>query len=260
PDPGAPPPGRVDLVVFEVGQGQALALRTAGHLVLYDAGPGWNGGSAMARVVVPWLRRHGLRPDVTVISHGDGDHAGGLEDLPWPGRLLAGEPDRVPGAAPCRAGQHWRFDGVDFRVLWPRDRDWQGNDASCVLRVDAVGASLLLTGDITKAVEYRLLGKVAPVDVLQLAHHGSASSSADAWVASLAPRWAVASVGYANRFRHPAPDLVAGLEAAGVTVLRTDRTGMIVFRLGGLDNAALVEKWRRDHGRPWHRPVGGRSW
>lgn len=260
PDPGAPPPGRVDLVVFEVGQGQALALRTAGHLVLYDAGPGWDGGSAMARVVVPWLRRHGLRPDITVISHGDGDHAGGLKDLPWPGRLLAGEPDRVPGAAPCRAGQHWRFDGVDFRVLWPRDRDWHGNDASCVLRVDAVGASLLLTGDITKAVEYRLLGKVAPVDVLQLAHHGSASSSADAWMASLAPRWAVASVGYANRFRHPAPDLVAGLEAAGVTVLRTDRTGMIVFRLGGLDNAALVEKWRRDHGRPWHRPVGGRSW
>lgn len=260
PDPGAPPPGQVDLVVFEVGQGQALALRTARHLVLYDAGPAWQGGSAMARVVGPWLRRHRLRPDITVISHGDGDHAGGLDDLPWPGRLLAGEPDRTPGAAACRAGQHWRFDGVDFRVLWPRDDGWSGNDASCVLRVDAVGASLLLTGDITTAVEYRLLGKVAPVDVLQLAHHGSPSSSADAWVRSLAPRWAVASVGYANRFQHPAADLVARLEAAGVTVLRTDRAGMIVFRLGGLDNAALITKWRQDHARPWHRPASGRSW
>ncbi|MFP1679893.1 DNA internalization-related competence protein ComEC/Rec2 [Alloalcanivorax sp. C16-2] len=261
PDPGAPPPGRVDLVVFEVGQGQVLALRTARHLVLYDVGPAWEGGSAMARVVVPWLRRHRLRPDVTVVSHGDGDHAGGLGDLPWPGRLLAGEPGRLSApATACRAGQHWRFDGVDFRVLWPRDDGWSGNDASCVLRVDAVGASLLLTGDITTAVEYRLLGKVAPVEVLQLAHHGSASSSADAWVRSLAPRWAVASVGYANRFHHPAPDLVARLEAAGVTVLRTDRTGMIVFRLGGLDNAALITKWRQDHGRPWHRPASGRYW
>ncbi|MFC6330656.1 ComEC/Rec2 family competence protein, partial [Alloalcanivorax gelatiniphagus] len=180
---------------------------------------------------------------------------------PAPGYLLSGEPRRVPGSAPCRAGQHWRFDGVDFRVLWPDRRHWTGNDASCVLRVDAAGgASVLLTRDITTAVEYRLLGSVAPVTVLQLGHHGSASSSADAWLRSLGPRWALASVGYANRFGHPDADLVRRLEAAGVTVLRTDRAGMIVFRLGGQDNAALITKWRRDHGRPWHRPARGQVW
>ena len=257
----APGYGQVDLVAFEVGQGQALALRTARHLVLYDPGPGWPGGSATGRVVVPWLRRHRLTPDLTLVSHGDNDHAGGLADLPDPGYLLSGEPRRVPGSAPCRAGQHWRFDGVDFRVLWPDRRHWTGNDASCVLRVDAAGgASVLLTGDITTAVEYRLLGSVAPVTVLQLGHHGSASSSADAWLRSLGPRWALASVGYANRFGHPDADLVRRLEAAGVTVLRTDRAGMIVFRLGGQDNAALITKWRRDHGRPWHRPARGQVW
>lgn len=256
----APGPGQVDLIMFEVGQGQALALRTARHLVLYDLGPGWQGGSATGSVLVPWLRRHRLTPDLTLVSHGDGDHAGGLADLPDPGRLLSGEPDRVPGAERCRAGQHWRFDGVDFRVLWPDRRPWTGNDASCVLRVDAGGASVLLTGDITTAVEYRLLGTVAPVTVLQLGHHGSASSSADAWVRSLQPRWALASVGYANRFGHPDAALVRRLEAAGVTVLRTDRAGMIVFRLGGPDNAALITKWRRDHERPWHRPARGQVW
>jgi competence protein ComEC len=102
-------------------------------------------------------------------------------------------------------------------------------------------------------VEYRLLGRVAPATVLQLAHHGSDSSSSTAWLRAVSPRWAVASMGYANRFDHPDPDVVERLEAAGVTLLRTDRTGMIVFRLGGPDNAALITKWRRAHGRPWHR-------
>ncbi len=253
--PGADPPGpgQVDLIVFEVGQGQAMALRTREHLVLYDLGPGWPGGSAARSVLLPWLRRHRLTPDITVVSHGDSDHAGGLPDLRHPGRLLSGEPDRVAGAEPCRAGQRWRFDGVRFEVLWPPDGEEQGNAASCVLRVDALGASVLLTGDIPKQVEYRLLGDIAPVTVLQLAHHGSDSSSGTTWLRALSPRWAVASMGYANRFNHPDPDVVDRLEAAGVTLLRTDRTGMIVFRLGGPDNAALITKWRRAHGRPWHR-------
>ena len=253
PGPAPPGHGQVDLIVFEVGQGQAMALRTRRHLVLYDLGPGWRNGSAAESVLVPWLRRHRLTPDITVVSHGDGDHAGGLGALAETGRLFSGEPDRVPGAAPCRAGQQWRFDGVLLRVIWPPDGGYSGNAASCVLRVDAMGASALLTGDIPKQVEYRLLGSVAPVTVLQLGHHGSDSSSGAAWLRQLSPRWAVASMGYANRFNHPDPDVVRRLEAAGVTLLRTDRTGMIVFRLGGPDNAALITKWRRAHGRPWHR-------
>lgn len=260
PDHAPPGPGQVDLTVFEVGQGQALALRTRHHLVLYDLGPAWRDGSAARQVLLPWLARYRIRPDVTIVSHGDRDHAGGLADLAEPGRLLSGEPDRVPGSRPCRAGQSWRFDGVTFRVVWPRDGRWRGNAASCVLRVQARGASVLLTGDITEQVEYRLLGEVAPVTVLQLAHHGSATANTRAWIEALRPRWAVASMGYANRFGHPHPDVVKRLDAAGVTLLRTDRTGMIVFRLGGLDNAALITNWRRDHGRPWHGPGRWRFW
>ena len=90
--PGDAPParGQLDLSVFVVGQGQALALRTQHHLVLYDLGPGWSGGSAAKSVLLPWLRRHGLAPDITFVSHGDGDHAGGLADLQRTGRLLSG--------------------------------------------------------------------------------------------------------------------------------------------------------------------------
>ncbi|WP_101674990.1 DNA internalization-related competence protein ComEC/Rec2 [Alloalcanivorax mobilis] len=250
-----PGPGQVDMVVFEVGQGQAIALRTRHHVLLYDVGPGWPGGSAARRVLVPWLREQRRTPTLTLVSHGDSDHAGGLADLTEVGRLLSGEPDRVPGAGQCLAGQRWQFDGVLFTVVWPpRSGAWRGNAASCVLRVQAAGASALLTGDITDQVEYRLLGSVAPVTVLQLAHHGSASANTAAWIAALEPRWAVASAGYANRFGHPNGAVIHRLREAGVTLLRTDRDGMIVFRLGGLDNAALITKWRFDHGRPWHRP------
>lgn len=259
PASAAPGVGQVDLVVFEVGQGQAIALRTAHHLVLYDLGPRWPGGSAARLTLIPWLKRFGLRPDVTVVSHGDEDHAGGLADLPHSGRLLSGEPDRVPGSAPCRAGQHWRFDGVSFRILWPRDGGPKGNAASCLLRVQAGAASALLTGDMPAEVEYRLLGSVAPVTVLQLAHHGSDSANTAPWLRSIRPRWAVASMGYANRFGFPRQDVVGRLHAAGITVLRTDRAGMIVFRLGGPDNAALITRWRRRHPRPWQEPMPGRT-
>ena len=159
----------------------------------------------------------------------------------------------VPLTSPASRAHH----GTAAVALAPppatSHKSYQGNAASCVLRVDALGASALLTGDIPKQVEYRLLGRVAPATVLQLAHHGSDSSSSTAWLRAVSPRWAVASMGYANRFDHPDPDVVERLEAAGVTLLRTDRTGMIVFRLGGPDNAALITKWRRAHGRPWHR-------
>lgn len=252
PASSAPGVGRVDMIVFEVGQGQAVALRTAHHLVLYDLGPRWPGGNAASQTLIPWLKRFRLTPDLTIVSHGDDDHAGGLPALAEPGRLLSGEPDRVPGSAPCRAGQHWRFDGVDFSILWPHHNDGlTGNSASCVLRVQAGAQSALLTGDIPRQVEYRLLGSVAPVTVLLLSHHGSNSASSAAWLRALRPRWAVASAGYANPFGHPHPAVLARLRQAGVRVLQTARSGMIVFRLGGPDNAALVTRWRRAHPRPW---------
>ncbi|MCE7521659.1 DNA internalization-related competence protein ComEC/Rec2 [Alloalcanivorax xenomutans] len=256
PQSSAPPPGQLRMTVFDVGQGQAVALRTHEHLVLYDTGPAWPGGSAGSSVLEPWLRRQRLRPSITIVSHGDLDHAGGLRDLREPGLLLSGEPDRSAGAAPCQAGQSWILDGVTFRFLWPRDRAWQGNDASCVLWVEAGPHRVLLTGDITHQVEYRLLNQVAPVTVLVLSHHGSGTGTSRAWVSRLQPRWAVASAGYANRFGHPAPAVLERLEAAGVTVLRTDRAGMIEFQLGATDNAAPITRWRDDHGRPWHGPGG----
>ncbi|MCG8391543.1 MAG: DNA internalization-related competence protein ComEC/Rec2 [Pseudomonadales bacterium] len=259
----SPPPlnkGEWELTAFDVGQGLALAVRTRSHLLLYDTGASWPGGSMARRIIVPWLRRQGLDPNRVIISHGDNDHAGGLRDLHTQSPVLSGEAGRVAGSMPCRAGQQWQWDGVDFRMLWPRDGAVEGNDASCVLAVSGPFGGALLPGDISRHSEYRLLGSLPKADLLVLAHHGSQSSTTAALLRQIRPAYALASAGYRNRFGHPHPAVLERLRHAGITVLRTDRDGMIVFRMGAADNVPLITKWRQSHARPWHRPAGWRFW
>ncbi|MEQ3723852.1 DNA internalization-related competence protein ComEC/Rec2 [Alcanivorax sp.] len=258
PEPLAP--GEWSLTAFDVGQGLALAIRTREHLLIYDTGPSWPGGSFAAQSMVPWLSVTGQAVDRTIISHGDNDHAGGLSALPSPGLLLSGEPHRVPGSRLCQAGDQWRWDDVTFTVLWPREPGQAGNGASCVLQVDGPFGSALLPGDIGTQEEYRLLGALSSVDLLVVGHHGSKSSTSDALLRQLQPDFALVSAGYRNRFRHPHPQVLQKLDSAGITVLRTDLDGMIVFRQGGVDNGRLITKWRQTVARPWHGPARWRLW
>ena len=252
--------GEWSLTAFDVGQGLAVAIRTREHLLIYDAGPSWPGGSVAAQSLSPWLSVTGQKVDRMLISHGDNDHAGGLTDLPLPDLLLSGEPQRVPGSRLCQAGDQWQWDGVTFTVLWPREPGRKGNAASCVLHVGGPFGSALLPGDIGIQQEYRLLGALTPVDLLVLGHHGSQSSTSAALLRQLQPRFAIASAGYRNRFNHPHPKVLSKLDSAGITVLRTDRDGMIVFRQGGADNGRLITKWRQAYARPWHGPAVWRLW
>ena len=264
--PAPLPHGEWELTVFDVGQGLALAVRTREHLLLYDTGSSWPGGSMAASIVVPWLNRWGQVPDRIVVSHGDNDHAGGLGAiLPVMGDspvVISGEPERVANSVPCHAGQNWRWDGVRFRVLWPRrgDGNAHGNDASCVLHVEGGSLSLLLPGDITRESEYPLLGHWPQSDLVVLAHHGSRSSTSAAFLRETSPEWAIASAGYRHHFGHPHAQVLERLRASGVTVLRTDESGMIVFRRGDADNVPLITKWRQNYARPWHQPAGWRFW
>lgn len=252
--------GQWELTAFDVGQGLAVAVRTRDHLLLYDTGASWPGGSMAQSVIRPWLRRYRLSPDRLIISHGDNDHAGGSQDFPDDVLRLSGEPERVPGSQPCIAGQQWQWDGVRFSVLWPPRPAPDGNDASCVLLVEGNGWRVLLPGDIGREVEYRLLGQWPRAQLLVLAHHGSKSSTSAALLREVQPGWALASAGYRHYFGHPHADVVERLVRSGVTVLRTDRDGMIVFRGYGHDNDPLITKWRQQHARPWQRPAGWRFW
>lgn len=242
----APPPGQAQITVLDVGQGLAVVVRTAQHTLVYDTGARVGASDMGARVIAPFLAGEGVaRLDGLVVSHSDMDHAGGAASL-WgrfaPGWLLAGEPERLskerPPVAPqpCRAGQHWQWDGVRFDVLYPIHGGASDNHASCVLRVWAQGQALLLTGDAELADEDAMLAHWQPdalaADVLVVGHHGSRTSSGQAFLQAVRPREAVISAGYRNRYHHPHPAVWTRLADAGARRWRTDRDGALRFTLG----------------------------
>lgn len=246
--PPAPaiPEGQAEVRVLDVGQGLAVLVRTARHQLLYDAGPAGRGFDSGEKVVLPALRGLGVAGlDVLLLSHADRDHAGGaralLAGLPVE-RLLSGEPAalRLPlDAESCRDGERWQWDGVDFTTWrWPQAAD--GNDASCMLRIEARGERLLLTGDIGVRTEawLRASGRELDADWLLAPHHGSRSSSSAAFVAAVAPRAVLVSRGWGNGFGHPHPQVLARYRAAGAQVRDTAVEGALRLRLGARGSVA----------------------
>ncbi|MGE4328830.1 DNA internalization-related competence protein ComEC/Rec2 [Diaphorobacter sp.] len=273
--PPRPPPGQFELLAADVGQGQAVLVRTAHHALLYDAGPRYHQDSnAGERVLVPLLRALGERLDLLVLSHRDSDHTGGaaavLAQQPQAQLLGSIAADHALQALrpvqPCAAGQRWSWDGVHFDVLHPPPAQsppaTEGapggstassrygantNATSCVLRIAAAGASAsegekgkveegtgagaiaLLAGDIELAQEQALVDAGAPLaaDVLLAPHHGSKTSSGQAFLQAVQPRIALVQAGYRNRFGHPAPEVAARYRRQGSTLVQTPDCGAV---------------------------------
>ena len=262
--PPAPAAGELWVTVLDVGQGLAVVARTENHALLYDAGPAFNASAdSGTRVVLPYLRGEGVaRLDALVVSHDDRDHSGGagsvIEGMPV-ALLWSSLPDDhalrsdgVPHRA-CAAGSGWEWDGVAFEFLHPvgpASPRGRANNRSCVLRIAAPGGRVLLAGDIERAAERELLRRVPRLlaaDVLLVPHHGSATSSSPEFVEKVAPRYAVFTVGYRNRFGHPREDVIERYRGAGSSPLRTDAAGAIEMRLApeGLRVEAERERSRR---------------
>jgi competence protein ComEC len=259
---------------LDVGQGMAVLVETRGYRVLYDAGPFWSADSnAGQRVVVPWLRARGIRRiDLLVISHPDLDHVGGVHDLLRQievGAVLSalppGHPFRVdhPNHQPCRRGHQWQINGAHFEILHPGQDMPPGaarsptNARSCVLRVSTPSGAILLPGDLEARQERDLIDRLGAAalaaDILVAPHHGSNTSSTEAWIAAVAPRWALVQAGYRNRFGHPTAKVLARYEQAGVKVLRTDRDGAITIELGPADSPRILSS-RVDQPPYWRLP------
>jgi competence protein ComEC len=279
PQRGLPRVGEAAITEIDVGQGLSVLVRTSTHALLYDTGPARpDGYDAGEDVVVPALHALGVRRlDAIVLSHGDNDHAGGfaavaaafpprvawgpegmpagrfaLRESPPRGPLQSqSSPSRLPPShRDCRAGVHWRWDGVDFAFLHPPPWfPYLDNDSSCVLRVRAGGgATALLPGDVDAVVERDLVrrGRAAlRADVVLVAHHGSRGSSDPAFVAATGARWALVSAGYRNRFGHPSPLAVARWRAAGARVETTALTGAQSVGLTARGAAFTGERRRR---------------
>jgi competence protein ComEC len=139
--------------------------------------------------------------------------------------------------ARARRGDSFLLDSVRFRVLHP-DTAWAGwgldlNENSVVLLVEYRSFRAILSGDAGLPVEASLAGRVGPVDLLKVGHHGSRGATGSAWLRELRPAIAIISVGEGNRYGHPSPEALQRLSAASVEVYRTDRDGSIEVQTDG---------------------------
>lgn len=254
--PLVPARGPFELTALDVGQGLSVLVRTPNHTLLYDAGPAFEDGfDAGESVVAPYVLGRGLRGvDRLVLSHGDRDHAGGVEAA----RRLMQVRDELgtEGHAPCGEGRGWEWDGVHFELLHPDAREWSDNNRSCVLRISASGFSALLAGDIERAAEERLL--VAHLDqldadVLIAPHHGSKTSSTQAFARAVSPQVVVFGAAWRSHYGHPRPEVVARYVEVGATPFVTGVEGAVrVWQEEG--GEIRTESWRREAARFWNAP------
>jgi competence protein ComEC len=263
--------GGVEMHVLDVGQGDAVLVRTdGGNWLIFDAGRIWKTGDAGRSIIIPYVKSRGGDVRAFVLSHAHADHVGGAASV------LAGlDPEQFWDSAfpqgsavydatlrtALDAGIEWRrvragdmlaVDGVIVRFLAP-DSAWTAslddpNEASTVARVEYGSSSFLLTGDAEDAEEAWLLRHARPdlaADVLKVAHHGSSTSSSDQFLEAVNPSLAVISVGADNLYGHPSADVLAGLSRVGARTLRTDQSGTIVIRTDGsrMTVQASGEEW-----------------
>jgi competence protein ComEC len=244
------PLGQVEVWQLDVGQGLAVLLRTRHHNLLYDAGPAKGDSDLGERVVLPTLRKLGVAAlDVMLVSHAHADHAGGAaaiqRGLPVR-RIIGGEALGDVPLQPCVSGERWDWDGVRFS-LWRWADAQSSNDRSCVLMVEAQGERLLLAGDMEAGAERAWLAATeAPgIDWLQSPHHGSRSSSSEAFIRATAPRGVLISRGRNNSFGHPHVQVLERYRRYGVAIHDTAVEGALRLVVGRQGEVEGVRGQRR---------------
>ncbi|MGL5031849.1 MAG: DNA internalization-related competence protein ComEC/Rec2 [Aeromonas sp.] len=252
-----PTPVRWQLRVLDVGQGLAVLISQGDRAILYDTGDRYLGGYNMAdAVILPQLSRLGVQViDRLIISHKDKDHAGNRE------RILSAMPVRhemssYPFSATtvlCQRGQQWHWQGLEMKVLWPERPGGGRNNDGCVLRISDGERTILLSADIERQAEQRLValeGRGLASSLLVSPHHGSRSSSTPPFVAAVGAKYVVHSAGFHNQWGFPRPDVVARYQHARQWV--TGQQGAILIEPQAKGLAIRAE---RDSG-PWYRRSG----
>jgi competence protein ComEC len=266
--PEPPVANTLRMVIFDVGQGLAVAAQTQHHALLYDTGPDFSGDADSGnRILIPTLRALGIaKLDGLILTHDDIDHTGGaasvMQAMPidWVSSSLPGQHPllaKLTDPRHCQAGDNWHWDGVDFEILNPdaasyADEKMRDNNRGCVLRISIGEQHILLTADIEKDAERQLLKQHADklsATLLVVPHHGSKSSSTEEFIAAILPDYAVFTVGYRNRFGHPKDEIVQRYADSGAELLRSDEDGAIVVEMGA--QSLQIERYRKSHRHYW---------
>lgn len=256
------PPGDWQIAACDVGQGSATLVRSAGEVALIDAGPD-------PELLLRCLDRLGIdRLDLLVLTHFDLDHVGGVPAvLGRAARVLVGpsggaaDDDIVRTLVSAGAevehaerGQRGMLGELRWEVLWPRasaapSAPEPGNDASIVLSVRGVGEcvdgclSAVFLGDLGEQSQAQLLAanRLGPVQLVGVAHHGSADQSARLYE-TLAARVGIIGVGADNDYGHPRQSILDVLATTQTRVARSDLNGLILVSPRGESLSLWTER------------------
>jgi competence protein ComEC len=277
--------GEFRATVLDIGQGTAVLIETQTKRLLYDTGPIQGKDNAGQRIILPYLRGRGIsHVDRMVISHSDSDHIGGaasllkeisfdsmMGSLPSTNPLLVNLEGRGIPAIPCRFGQQWVWDGVEFHIWHPNEltvfedqHPRKPNEVSCVLEVRNQSTSFWLTGDAEKQGEAEIVERLTQdaLDdlkdrtlVFMAPHHGSKTSSSQELLTALSPDEAFAQNGYRNRYGHPHPTVMARYQGMDIPFYQTPATGAQVWEFPVKSDPKQRKPlfWRQHSKRLWHR-------
>ncbi len=244
------------VTVLPVGQGDGIVIEApTGEVILIDTGPKGRSSNAGERVMVPYLRYRGLRTiTLLIVSHPHADHIGGLfglieagipiREVWWTGDSREGPAEELAWLAQhvdqvSLVGKSRRFGPLRLDILGP-NKSYAAyedvNDASIVIRLSHGRHRFLFTGDAEGVAEQELVAawgrEGLAADVLKVGHHGSRSSSTEVFLASVAPRYAIISLGRGNRFGFPHDEALSRIRAV-CPLWRTDLNGAIMVEMNG---------------------------
>lgn len=286
--------GRGSISYLDIGQGDSILITTpSGAHILVDGGGTLSFGQKEewrirrspfevgAKVLVPLLKQRGIhRLDAVILTHGDQDHAGGLqavlEEIPVSALLFNGtladseSYQELMRTAVAQKVQLYAVrqgmvlapdDTTELSFLWPREVEGvagvasaktsatsqlkgiplleEQNHASVAFRLEMNGRSFLFTGDMDLEAEEEIVQEARQVginagpaiEVLKVAHHGSKTSTGEAWLKFWRPSVAVISAGVNNLYGHPKAEVLERLKANGATIYRTDQQGEVQMRV-----------------------------
>lgn len=249
---------REKITFLDVGQGDASLLQSGGQTLLLD------GGSTSQKnvgtyVILPYIKQQGISClEAIVLTHTDQDHINGVtevleegkkgwltvKNLMYPYWMEGTEQGKQlkklaeEAGASCRkirAGDRLTIGKAEAVVLYPKEQEKiaEPNAGSLVLFWKWEGVRAMFTGDLPEEKERELLQNLPACEILQVGHHGSATSTCREFLEQVQPSLAVISCAMKNRYGHPSPDTVDRLKKTGCEIRYTMKSGAITIRKRG---------------------------
>jgi len=236
----------VEVHFIDVGQGDAILIRTKGADYLMDTGGSSFGDfNIPERITLAYLEKLGVRSlKALFITHFDQDHSQGLDllvdrlKIEYLFTSYLPEDLKIPPdieVIPLKEGDRLQLDReVELEILWPGQAiSFKDNNRSLVAILKAEGVGILLTGDIEGEVEHILKDRITgPIDIIKVPHHGSKSSSTEEFLEAVGAREAIISVGRNNIYGHPHPEVLNRYEVRNINIYRTDEMGLVRIIIG----------------------------